>query len=188
VAAAAARLPGLERAGAVWLEEPFATDALAAYGELARRSRIVRMAGGEGCHSAAMARNMIDFGGLGFVQIDTGRIGGIGPAKEVADHAAVRGVTYVNHTFTSHLALSASLQPYAGLASHDIAEYPFAPRALATAITVERILPDADGLIRVPERPGLGMTVDLPALRPYLKDVEIAVAGRTLYRTPPLAD
>ena len=26
-----------------------------------------------------------------------------------------RGVTFVNHTFTTHLALSASLQPFAGL-------------------------------------------------------------------------
>ena len=34
-----------------------------------------------------------------------GRIGGIGPAKKFAHYAVARGVTYVNHTFTSHLAL-----------------------------------------------------------------------------------
>ena len=38
------------------------------------------------------------------------------------------GVTYVNHTFTSHLALSASLQPYAGLAEYRICEYPVPPK------------------------------------------------------------
>ena len=59
-----------------------------------------------------MARQLIDYGKVGYVQIDCGRIGGIGPAKRVADYAAARGVTYVNHTFTSHLALCASLQPY----------------------------------------------------------------------------
>ena len=74
------------------------------------------------------------FGKVGFVQIDTGRIGGIGPAKAVADRAVARGVTFVNHTFTSHLALSASIQPYAGLADHRIAEYPFAPRQLVSPI------------------------------------------------------
>ena len=75
----------------------------------------VQMAGGEGCHSSPMAFNLIDFGKVGFIQIDTGRIGGIGPAKEVADYAVAKGVTFVNHTFTSHLAaLSASLQPHAG--------------------------------------------------------------------------
>jgi L-alanine-DL-glutamate epimerase-like enolase superfamily enzyme len=66
---------------------------------------------------------LIDAGQI-CVQIDCGGIGGIGPAKRVADHAAPRGVTYVNHTFTSHLALSASLQPYAGLKDHVICEYP----------------------------------------------------------------
>ena len=62
-----------------------------------------------------MARQLIDYGKVAFVQIDCGRIGGIGPAKRVADYAVASGVTYVNHTFTSHLALCASLQPYAGL-------------------------------------------------------------------------
>ena len=42
-----------------------------------------------------------------------GRIGGLTTSKEVADYARERGVTYVNHTFTSPLALSASLQPWA---------------------------------------------------------------------------
>jgi len=186
VEAAAQRLPALERFGVLWLEEPFLADALAAYGALADRSRKVGMAGGEGCHSAPMALNLIDFGKVGFVQIDTGRIGGLGPAKEVADHAVAKGVTFVNHTFTSHLALSASLQPYAGLADHRIAEYPFAPSALARDLTVNHIMPDKDGMIRLPDGPGLGMTVNTAALRPYQKDVEITVAGRTLFRSSAL--
>jgi L-alanine-DL-glutamate epimerase-like enolase superfamily enzyme len=41
---------------------------------------------------------------VGFIQIDCGRMGGIGPAKAIADYAAARCVTFVNHTFTSHLA------------------------------------------------------------------------------------
>jgi L-alanine-DL-glutamate epimerase-like enolase superfamily enzyme len=186
VEAAAARLPALEQAGVVWLEEPFLADALAAYGGLSGRSRKVRVAGGEGCHTAPMAFNLIDFGKVGFVQIDTGRIGGIGPAKAVANHAVARGVTFVNHTFTSHLALSASLQPYAGLGDHTIAEYPFEPSALARDLTVNHIMPDKDGLIRLPEGPGLGMNVNTASLRPYLQEVEIAVAGRSLFRSAPL--
>jgi L-alanine-DL-glutamate epimerase-like enolase superfamily enzyme len=92
----------------------------------------------------------------------------------------------VNHTFTSHLALSASLQPYAGLADHRIAEYPFAPRSLGRDISLNHIMPDKDGLIRLPDAPGLGITVNTAALRPYLQEVEIAVAGRVLFRSSPL--
>jgi len=135
-----------------------------------------------------MARNLIDIGRVGFVQIDTGRIGGLGPAKQIADHAKARGVTFVNHTFTSHLALSASLQPYAGLEDHNIAEYPFAPRSLGVDMTVNHIRPDGDGLIRLPEAPGLGMTVNTTALRPYLQEVAIKVGERELFHSPVLRD
>jgi L-alanine-DL-glutamate epimerase-like enolase superfamily enzyme len=72
------------------------------------------VAGGEGAHQALLAEHLIDYGRVEFIQIDTGRIGGIGEAKRVADHARRHGVQFVNHTFTSHLALSASLQPFAG--------------------------------------------------------------------------
>ena len=75
-----------------------------------------------------MAQQMIDQAGLGYIQIDAGRIGGISPAKKVADYACARDVTFVNHTFTSHLALSASLQPFAGIKDAVICEYPVEPK------------------------------------------------------------
>jgi L-alanine-DL-glutamate epimerase-like enolase superfamily enzyme len=131
-----------------------------------------------------MGRQMIDHGGVGFVQIDAGRIGGLGPAKRVADHAAAKGVAYVNHTFTSQLALAASLHPYAGHAAGALCEYPLEAKPVAAAIAVERLERGADGLVRLPERPGLGMTVDPARFAPWLVDVEIKVGGRVLYRTP----
>jgi L-alanine-DL-glutamate epimerase-like enolase superfamily enzyme len=186
VEAAAQRLPALEGAKAVWLEEPFHAAALESYGALAARSPRVRMAGGEGAHNTSMARHLIDYGRVGFIQIDCGRIGGIGPAKQVADYAVARGVTYVNHTFTSHLALSASLQPYAGLAEHTICEYPFAPKSLAWDISVNHMLPDAAGEVSLPEGVGLGIDVDKAALQKYLVPVEIRVKGRSLYSSSAL--
>ncbi len=186
VEAAAARLPALEAANAVWLEEPFHASALEAYAALAERSPRVRMAGGEGAHNVSMARHLIDYGHVGFIQIDCGRIGGIAPAKAVADYAVARGVTYVNHTFTSHLALSASLQPFAGLAEHKICEYPFAPKALARDLSLNHIVPDAAGEISVPEAPGLGIDIDKAALQRYLVPVEIRIKGRPLYTSPAL--
>jgi L-alanine-DL-glutamate epimerase-like enolase superfamily enzyme len=184
VEAAAARLPALEAAGATWLEEPFHAAALEAYGALAARSSRVRIAGGEGAHNVAMARHLMDFGRVGYIQIDCGRIGGIGPAKTVADLAVARGVTYVNHTFTTHLALSASLQPYAGLADHRICEYPAAPKPLAVELTANHLERDANGEIAAPDAPGLGIAIDGDAVRRYLLDVEIKVGGEVLYRTP----
>jgi L-alanine-DL-glutamate epimerase-like enolase superfamily enzyme len=94
------------------------------------------------------------------------------------------GVTYVNHTFTSHLALAASLQPFAGLAEHRICEYPVAPKPVARDLSDTHLLPDANDEIVLPDAPGLGVSAKPEGMRPYLVDVEIRVAGRTLYRTP----
>lgn len=186
VEAAATRIPALEAIRAHWLEEPFQTGALESYGALSARSSKVRLAGGEGAHNFHMARHLIDYGKVKFIQIDCGRIGGIGPAKRVADYAAQRGMTYVNHTFTSHLALSASLQPFAGLAKHKICEYPAAPKQLALDVTRNHLQPDQNGEIHLPDAPGLGMAINIAGLCRYLVDVEIVVEGTTIYKTPRL--
>jgi L-alanine-DL-glutamate epimerase-like enolase superfamily enzyme len=186
VEAAATRLPYLEAVKATWFEEPFHGSAYEAYAALAARSGSVKLAGGEAAHNVFMARHTIDYGKVGFIQIDCGRIGGIGPAKAVADYASRRGVTYVNHTFTSHLALSASLQPYAGLADHLICEYPASPKALARAIAANPLLRDAEGEIVISDRPGLGIDVDVNAIAKYLVDIRIEVKGETLFSSPRL--
>jgi len=187
VEAAAARLPALEAARATWLEEPFHAAALEAYGALSHRSRQVKLAGGEGAHNFAMAQHLIDFGGVGYIQIDTGRIGGIGPAKRVADYAVAKGVTFVNHTFTSHLALSASMQPFAGLPGHRICEFPFQPKSLSLDFVAIPMQRDGNGEIAAPDAPGLGIDVNVQGMRPYLVDVEIKVGGKILYATPRIA-
>jgi L-alanine-DL-glutamate epimerase-like enolase superfamily enzyme len=181
---AAQRLPALEQVRALWFEEPFAASALESYGALAKRSAKVKLAGGEGAHNVHMARHLIDYGGVGFIQIDCGRIGGIGPSKQVADHAVAQGVTFVNHTFTSHLALSASMQPFAGLVDHRICEFPALPKPLAREMTANHLAPDANGEIAAPDAPGLGIDISLAAVRTYLQDVDIRVNGRQLFATP----
>ena len=131
-----------------------------------------------------MAEHLIDFGKVSYIQIDCGRIGGLWPAKQVADYAVQSGVTYVNHTFTSSLALSASLQPFAGLRHHEICEYPASLQQLALDITSNHIAPNANGEIIIPDAPGLGIEINPVALTQYAVDVEIKVGGKTAFSSP----
>ncbi|MEQ8780333.1 MAG: mandelate racemase/muconate lactonizing enzyme family protein [Roseibium album] len=186
VEAASARLPALELANTLWFEEPFQAGALEAYASLSERGSSVQTAGGEAAHNAHMAEHLMKYGKVGFIQIDCGRVGGIGPAKSIAGSAQSQGVTYVNHTFTSHLALSASLQPYAGLSDHTICEFPASPSKLAVALTTNHLQRDADGMVKAPEAAGLGVEVELARLAPYLVQTEIVVDGKVLYQTPEL--
>ena len=111
---------------------------------------------------------MIDYGGVGFIQIDCGRIGGIG--REAGRRlCGAKGVTFVNHTFTSHLALSASLQPFAGLQDHRICEFPAMPKPLALEMTSNHLRPDANGEIATPDAPGLGIEISAAGVRKYFR-------------------
>lgn len=182
--AASSRLSVLKECQVTWLEEPFFNGALSAYLELSLKSNPVRLAGGEGAHNEFQAQHMIDYAGVGYIQVDAGRVGGLTSALRVADYAAVRGMKYVNHTFTSHLALSASLQPYAGLKNHTICEYPVELKPLAYELTHEHLLPNPNGEILPPDRPGLGMNPNPDTIRKYLVESEIKVNGNILYKTP----
>lgn len=181
VDAAALRLDAMERNRVTFFEEPFHGSAYRAYGALRDRVKTVKTAGGEAAHNRHMAEHLMDFGRVGYIQIDCGRIGGLWPAKEVADYAVAKGVTYINHTFTSNLALSASLQPFAGLKDHTICEYPTTLKQLAVDLTRNHIVPDGNGDIAVPDAAGLGIDVNTDALRQYAVDVEIKVGGKLLF-------
>ncbi len=184
VDAAVARLAAMERNRVTFFEEPFHGSAYRAYGALAAQSKTVRIAGGEAAHNRHMAEHLIDYGGVGYIQIDCGRIGGLWPARQVADYAVRKGVTYINHTFTSNLALSASLQPFAGLKDHRICEYPTGLSSLAAELTTTHIVPDANGEIHVPDAPGLGIDVNEATLAAYRVDVEISVNGKRIFESP----
>lgn len=186
--AALDRLPSMEKFGVRFIEEPFVAEEYEAYGDLARRAKQhgIAVAGGERCHNARMAIAMMQYADLDYVQIDAGRIGGITSAKEVADAASASGRVFINHTFTSHLALSASLQPYADHEWGGLCEYPINSKPVSYDITREHIDVDADGLVHLPDAPGLGLTPNPAVMAEYLVDVEIQVDGRVLYKTPKL--
>ncbi len=178
------RLGTLYKSKVYWLEEPFVNGAIRAYNELSATRPAIPLAGGEGCHSFVQAQAMIQYGGLRFIQIDAGRIGGITVAKKVAMLAEKNGIVYVNHTFTSHLALSASLQPFAGIEKDGLCEYPVESKQLAKDIALVEIARDAQGYVNVPGNPGLGIEVNTKALKKYLVDVEIRLKGERIYYTP----
>lgn len=184
LAQAVKRVTMLEECGVVWLEEPFESAEYKNYAELRKACSSLGIAAGEGSHSVAMARNMIDFGNVGFIQIDTGRIGGILPAADIARYALLKNVQYVNHTFTTSLALSASLQPMIGIERFRICEFPFQPSVLATEINSPLLHVQRDGTLSLPEGDGLAVDVNETALAKYLVPVKIESHGKVLYETP----
>ena len=163
-----------------WLEEPFYSDAFFEYSELYKKTNLP-LAGGESCHSIESAKNMIRFGKVKFIQIDAGIAGGIIAGKEICDFAENCDVQYVNHTFTSHLQLSASLQPYANSSKSFFAEFPQQLKSLAWDLTDNHITLDNDGNINIPEEIGHGMKINQKALKQYKVDVDIYINKKKVF-------
>ena len=162
-----------------WLEEPPYPHAIDAYAALTARGPAVPIAAGEGAGLYRQAEDIIVNGGVQFAQIDVGRVGGITPAFRVRRLCEARGVQYVNHTFKSHLSVAASLHVFATNPDFRLCEYPAAgsPLSQGLASHVER---EADGTVRAPEAPGLGVTIDMDAVREFHTPVRIDVGGDTL--------
>ena len=163
-----------------WLEEPFFSDAFFEYSELSKLTNIP-LAGGESCHSIESAKNMIRYGNVKFIQIDAGIVGGILAGKEICDFAEKNDVQYVNHTFTSHLQLSASLQPYANSSKSIYAEFPQQLKPLAWDLTTNHIEMDQSGYINLLGDIGHGIQINEKALDKYNVDVEIHVNKNRIF-------
>ena len=168
----------------VWLEEPLLPDAISAYRRLAARRPPVPIAAGEGSNRFRFAEDLIENGGVSFIQIDAGRIGGLDPAHRVRILAEEKGVVYVNHTFKSHLSLAAAIHVFAAVERFQLLEYPAGGSELSESLVEDPLRPGADGLVRAPEKPGLGVTVSRSTIRRFLKPVEIRAGGDLLYQPP----
>ena len=174
------RLDIFNNANITWLEEPFYSDAFYEYSKLDSLTNLP-LAGGESCHSVESAKNMIRFGKVKFIQIDAGIAGGIIAGKEICNFAEENNIQYVNHTFTSHLQLSASMQPYANSKQSFFAEFPQQLKSLAWDLTDNHIKLDDDGKINIPEDIGHGMKINFNALEEYKVDVEILINKEKIF-------
>ncbi|MBI3857106.1 MAG: mandelate racemase/muconate lactonizing enzyme family protein [Planctomycetes bacterium] len=164
-----------------WLEEPLLPDAIPEYGELSRRKPAVAIAAGENAATLRAAENYLDQGGLSFIQIDAGRIGGITVARTVVERAAAKGVTYVNHTFKSRLSVAAALHAFADVEAFRLLEYPDAGSPLAEGLASGTCDRDASGLVSLTDAPGLGVKINLDCVRKYSAPVRIDVSGKTIF-------
>ena len=164
-----------------WLEEPLAPDAIDAYRLLKSKNPTVSIAAGEGSSTYRMAEDIIVNGGIDYVQIDAGRIGGIYPSFQVRLLAEQNGIQYVNHTFKSHLSLAAALHVFATNPDFNLLEYPAAGSELSECIVKNPFQIDADGLVRIKDKPGLGVEVDINSIKPYYNPVRIEVDSETVF-------
>jgi L-rhamnonate dehydratase len=167
---ALARAPELfERFNIVWLEEPLHEDDLDGYRRLARSLASGnpgwRIAAGETEERESDFVALLD-AGTKVIQPDVGRAGGLTLCRRLSALAARRGVWCLPHSFGTGVNLAASAQWMASAEEAPYMEYPVTPSPLRNEL-VSGIPRMVDGLVEVPDAPGLGIKLDPAVIERY---------------------
>jgi len=159
----------LEELNVGWLEEPVPADDLEGYAHL-RRSVRIPLAAGETEFGIFGFRDLIVRGCVDVLQPEVARIGGVTPAWRLGALAHAHNLPIAPHTgFSGGVAHLASLHLAAAVPNFSIYEYmgtAYIQNPLREIFTTPFPVP-REGLISLPQGPGLGMTLDPDALRKY---------------------
>ena len=153
-----------------WFEEPLRPDALDDYRDLRRRSP-VPIAGGEVLTRRQAFTPWLAGRALDIVQPDVTKVGGISEQRRIAWLADEFGVAYVGHGWNTALGLAADLQLAAALPHADLVEY-IAGSPYLDGLLAEPFALDADGMLPIPARPGLGVALDPAKVARYAPAAE----------------
>lgn len=148
-----------------WLEEPLRPDDVEGYRWLRDRSPVPIAAGEEEC-GAASFRPLLDAQALDIYQVDISRCG-FTDAAYLRRRVEEIGARVCNHCYTSAITVAASLQWLATCRDAFLFEDCVEDSPLRHGLTQERVAA-VEGMIEVPDRPGLGVTLDEEFVRAHL--------------------
>ena len=140
-----------------WLEEPLDPDDVEGYVWLRDRSPVPIAAGEEECGRAAF-RPLIDRRALDVYQVDLSR-NGFTDSAYIRNRVEEIGARLCNHCYTSPLTVAASLHWLSTCRDAFLFEDCVEDSPLRHDLTHEKVQAK-DGWIDVPDRPGLGVTLD----------------------------
>ena len=165
----------LEPMGLLFIEEPLLSENLEGVAEIASLVS-TPIALGERLYTRWEFKPVFEAGAVDIIQPDLSHAGGILEVRKIAAMAEAYDIAVAPHCPLGPLALGACLQIAACTPNHAIQEislgihYNTGGHDLLNFVTNKEALTTADGYLRVPDGPGLGIEIDEPAVREADKD------------------
>ena len=156
----------LERDNIYWLEEPVNTDDVVG-SALVAHNLAVPVAGYETEVGVYGFRDLIAAGAVDIVQPDVIWSGGITECRRIAALATAYRLPCIPHVFSSAVSLVANLHFIASLPNGVLLEFDRNPNPLRTELFEEPIEIDKRGHVALPQRPGLGVTLNMRTVEKY---------------------
>ena len=154
-----------------FIETPLTIDDVAGYARIHNEAPIP-VAAGEWQTTRFEFEDLLDRGLIDVAQPDVGRCGGLTEAKRIADMAGERGRIVVPHCWKTGIGIAASAHLAAVTPHCPFIE--FLPAELCDSRLRQELVAEdlqiVDGYIALPDKPGLGVEVDMDALRRFEVD------------------
>lgn len=150
-----------------WFEEPLKPDALDDYIRL-RQLAPVPIAGGESLTRRQSFQPWLKAGAFDIVQPDVTKVGGISEERRIGWMAQENGVRFIPHGWNTAVGLAADLQLASAFPDTDLVEYitgsPYVDELARGGWKL-----DADGMLPIPDAPGLGLELDPDAVAKHTR-------------------
>jgi L-alanine-DL-glutamate epimerase-like enolase superfamily enzyme len=131
-----------------------------------RRNAPLPISGGEVLTRRQSFEPYLRAGAFDIVQPDVTKVGGMSEERRIAWTAQENGVRMIPHGWNTAVGLAADLQLASALPGTDLVEYktgsPYIDEVAAGGWSL-----DEDGMLPIPDAPGLGLELDPDALAKY---------------------
>nr|WP_283949589.1 mandelate racemase/muconate lactonizing enzyme family protein [Limobrevibacterium gyesilva] len=157
-----------------WVEEPLAPQDISGYEQLQRWSPIP-IATGEALYTAHDFKLLVDRRGVDVMQPDLSLCGGFWQGRAIASMAVLNHVRISPHVWGTGIGLAAGVHYVAAMPSNPhadnipkppLVEYDVGVNPLRESLLRAPLRP-VDGMIAVPDAPGLGIEIDWDAVGRY---------------------
>ena len=148
-----------------WFEEALPPDALEDYAKLREHSP-VPIAGGEVLTRRQSFQPWLEARAFDIVQPDVTKVGGISEERRIGWMAQEHGVRFIPHGWNTAVGLAADLQLASAFPGTDLVEY-LTGSPFIDEITVGGWTLDEDGMLAIPDTPGLGLKLDPDVVKKY---------------------
>lgn len=152
-----------------WLEEPVGTEDIEGSAMVALQVT-TPVAGYETESALPGFRELIARRAVDIVQPDVIWSGGITETRKIAALAHAYGLPVIPHNFSSAVAAIANMHFIASIPNGSWLEFDQNPNALRSELFEEPLTLDSTGSIRLPDRPGLGVTLNQATIERYRID------------------
>lgn len=159
-------LPILREVGVWFLEAPLPLDDVEGHARIAGQGILIG-AGDLGLTHVNEFIEMMDRGCADICQPDITSVGGFTGIRKIAAAVHERGRQLITHGYKTNIENAANLHFLACLPAEGVLEYSLSRSPLRWETTNELFPVEPDGTVIVPDRPGLGVTLNMETVKKY---------------------